>query len=284
MSQDDAPSRRAWWREPLLHFLVVGAVLYGLDTWRDAQSTPAEEPPIVVSAARVDALAASLKTAGKPEPEALQRAIDALVTEEALLREAHRLGLDRGDLIVRRRLLQKMEFLIEDLAAPPDPAEADLKAWLAEHPEAYRSVARTTFEHIYFSRDRHAGQARKRAVAMLEAGPESGAGDPFLHGRAGKRMTPTDVARRFGKPFALALDGVEPGGWRGPIASAFGEHLVRVEAREGARTPALSEVRAKVLRDVRAARRKEAAQAARGQIRGRYRVVVEGASGQVPPR
>ena len=92
-------------------------------------------------------------------------------------------------------------------------------------------------------------------------------------------MTPTDIARRFGKPFSAAIDALEPGAWEGPVTSAYGEHLVRVEAREGARAPALDEVRPKVLRDVRDARRKDAAQAARREIRARYRVVVEGAGG-----
>jgi hypothetical protein len=247
---------RRWWREPLLHFLLIGGALYALDASRSRPEAPAVEP-IVVGPALAGAA-----------PDAVKQ----FVEEEALYREALRLGLDRGDLIVRRRLVQKMEFLLDDMAAPAPPTDADLQAWLAAHPERYRTPRRVTLEHVYFSKDRRGAQAEADARAALAA-PEQATGDPFMGGRRLERRTEQDLARELGSAFAAAAIQLEPGaGWQGPIASSFGFHLVRV-VEVTPETPAtLDEVRARLVADVTDARRQEAVAKARADLVKRYPV------------
>jgi hypothetical protein len=246
------PKGRPLWREPLLHFLLIGGVLYGLDAARAPETSAAEgvEPIVVL-------------------PSMAPEAARQLVEEEALYREAKRLGLDQGDLVVRRRLVQKMEFLLEDLAAPPPPDEADLRAWLAAHPDKYRAPARVTLEHVYFSRDRRKDAVGADALAALQA-PDAAAGDPFLGGRRFEQRTEQDLARTFGPDFAAAVMKLEPGRWGGPVASAYGRHLVRVESFSPAAPATLEDVRARVEADVVEARRREAAAKARAEIVARY--------------
>ncbi len=246
------PSRRPLWREPLLHFLVIGAALYALDVARQPAAADDVAPIVVL-------------------PSMPSEAARQFVEEEALFREARRLGLDQGDLVVRRRLVQKMELLLEDLAAPSPPTDAELQAWLAAHPEKYRAPARVTIEHVYFSRDRRKDAAEADARAAL-ADPAAAAGDPFLSGRRLEHRTEQDLARTFGADFAAAVVKLAPGAWAGPIASAYGRHLVRVEAVAPAATARLEDVRPRVLADVVEARRREAAAKARAEIVGRYPV------------
>lgn len=251
-------TRRRWWREPLLHFLLIGAVLYAADAASSAGADgTTDEAPIVVGPA----------LSGAPPDE-----VARYVEREALYREARRLGLDRGDLIIRRRLIQKMEFLIDDLAAPAPPTEAELQAWLAAHADRYRRPRRVTIEHVYFSRDRR-GEAAEADARRALADPEGAAGDPYLGGRVLRGRTESDLARELGGAFAAAVVDLEPGRWHGPIPSAYGLHLVRVTAVEPARAATLDEVRARVEADLREARRAEAAAAARREIVARYRVV-----------
>lgn len=278
------PARRPWWREPLLHFLAIGLILFVVDLLRaapDEASPPSGDAsdgdaPILVSADFVRSLEAELARSGAATPEALQSAIDRHVEEEALVREARRLGLDRGDLVVRRRLIQKMEFLLGDLAVGREPTEAELQAWLDGNPDRYRQPPRVSFEHVWFSRDARGDQAEVDARAALAAGVPEGSGDAFLLGAAFERQSQIDVARRLGATFATRIFTAPVGEWSGPVPSSYGVHLVRVTAIQPGRVPALAEVRNRVLGDVREARRAEAERDARRALRERFEVVVQG--------
>lgn len=276
----EAPRRRPLWREPLLHFLVVGAALYALDLTAGAAPEASGTAPIVVTEDFVRSVRAELRRDGGAVDEAaVQAAVDRYVEEEALVREARRLGLDRGDLVVRRRLVQKMEFLMGDLAVAAEPTEAELRTWLEEHAAEYALPARATFRHVYFSRDRHGENTTSAARAALDAGlsdtPPDDAGDPFLLGSRFEGLTEAETARRFGPAFAAAVFSLPEGEWRGPIASAYGAHVVRVETRTPARSARLEDVRARVRADVRAARRAAAEREARRALRDRYDVRME---------
>ncbi len=267
-------------REPLLYFLLAGAALLAVDRWRHP---PGDERNIAVSAQTAEALYARFEQRSGAPPTAAERRrlLEDHVAEEVLYREALALGFDEGDLIIRRRLVQKMEYLLEDLAPAPEPDEAELEGWLAAHAEDYRRPAQVAFDHVYFRRQRleEDPEVIQRALAALS--PEEDAlaaaalGDGFMH-RASQRLRPlASVGADFGGDFAQALLSLPVGAWSGPVESAYGLHLVRVVEIAPARPARLDEVRAAVVRDRSRAQREQAREAQLRERVARYRVVVE---------
>lgn len=247
---------KALLRDPLTHFLAAGAALFAL--YALVSGDAGERPDrIVVTEAQVANLAAGFeRTWMRPPTRAeLRGLVEDYVTEEILYRQALALGLDRDDLIVRRRMRQKMEFLTGELAAA-EPDEAELAAYLREHPESFAVPARVTFRSVFLRPEQEEAGAGARATELLErlradgkALDPAALGDPTLLPSAMQRVTTREIADRFGADFAEALEQAPEGEWSGPVASAYGLHLVRVEAREPAREPALDEVREQVRRE-----------------------------------
>jgi hypothetical protein len=233
---------------------------------------------IVVSEDRVAMLAQFFERTWMRPPSTaeLDGLIDDFVTEEVLYREALVLGLDRDDLVVRRRMRQKMEFLNEGLSER-EPDEDALRAFLEANPERFRVPPRVSFVQVFVNADA-AGSPGERAAVLLaqlrEGSAAVGLGDPTLLPAELKRATPAEVARSFGAPFSEALAGAPEGAWSGPVASSFGLHLVRVAAREPGRRPALEEVRAAVTREWAAAQRQEARAHFYETLRARYEVEI----------
>lgn len=200
------------------------------------------------------------------------------VDEELLAREAQRLGLDRGDLIVRRRLAQKMAFSSEDPAAVSEPSEAALRAYYARHKAGYGRPGRATLRHVIFSADRGAAQAQtaaRNALARATAGEEP-RGDPSLLPLTYADVSVIDLARDYGPAFASAVERAPIRAWSGPIESGLGVHLLKVERRSPAETPAFEAVRTQVRDDYLAQQRKIAAEAFLHRLRAKYRVEVAG--------
>ena len=268
-------------REPLLHFLVLGAglfLLFGLI------GGPAEQRPnrIVVSAAKVENLAGLFERTWRRPPT--QAELDGLIAdhvkEEILYREALALGLETDDIVIRRRLRQKMEFVGEDVAPPAEPTEAELQAFLDEHAERFRKPARLSFAQVYLSPDRRGEDAwgdAERLLVTLDAGTSDPAasGDPFLLEQDYRDLAAHDVERLFGEAFAARVAELPVGRWSGPVESGYGLHLVLVRERTPARLPDLAEVRDAVANEWRAARREEANRAFYDGLRANYEVTVE---------
>ena len=182
-------------------------------------------------------------------------------------------------MIVKRRLRQKMELLAGSSAEQVEPSEAELEAWLREHEDRYRQEPRVSFRHVYLSRERRgdatAGDAA-RLLAELRAGVDPDAlGDPFLLPAELKDAPLSDVAHQLGEDFAARVGELGPGSWAGPVESAYGVHLVRLESRTPARLPPLAEVREAVVRDWRSARTDAAQEAFYQALRERYEIVIE---------
>lgn len=266
---------RAALREPLVHFFALGAALFALH----AAVAPPPRERIEVAAAFVDAMRAEQRerTGRPPDPAETRGLVERYVAEEILYREALALGLDRGDVIVRRRLVQKMELLAR--AAVRDPSEADLAEHLAAHPERYRMADAVSFRHVFVSRDRHGAASAARAeelLAALRAGADPAPlGDPFIAGASFARRTRSDLEAAFGASFAEAALTAPLAAWSGPIASTYGLHLVHVSAREGAGAPDLAAVRARVREDLLNERREAAVRAEVERLRTRYTVLIE---------
>jgi hypothetical protein len=267
-------------REPLLHFFAIGAGLFGL--FAVLRGPVAGDPArIHVDRARIAQLAGGFERTWQRPPtrEELAGLVDDFVREEILYREAIALGLDRDDLIVRRRMRQKIEFLSADVAPVAEPDDAALARHLDRHADAYRIEPRVSLRQVLLSRDRRGDAAPADAQALLArlaADPDAEAlGDPSLLPASLPLVPLRDVAREFGEGFAAAVAQLEPGRWSGPVESSFGLHLVFVEAREAGRAPALAEVRDAVRSDWIAARRSEADEAFYRGLRERYEVTID---------
>lgn len=267
-------------REPLFHFFLLGAGLFALFA---ALRGPVDPAPgrIHVDATRIALLGQAFERTWQRPPDAseLGALVDEFVREEILYREALALGLDRDDVIVRRRMRQKLEFLSEDVAPLSEPDDGELARHLAENADAYRIGPKVALRQVFVNRDRRGDASVAHAQALLarllSPAGDAPAGDASLLPASLPLQPLSEVARTFGEEFSGALEELPPGRWSGPVASAFGLHLVRVEAKEEARTPALAEVRDDVRNDWLAARRAEANEAFYQSLRRRYEVTVD---------
>jgi hypothetical protein len=271
---------RRWLREPLLHFAVLGLGLFALHR---AVAPPASARTIVVTtAAQRGFQQEHLRRHGRlPTAEETRALVERYVDTEVMLRAALALGLDRGDIIVRRRLVQKMEFLNQGAAPIPPPSDEVLQAYLDAHAERYRVASRLSLEHVFVSNAAHPTDADVVAAELrerLEAGEDPARlGEPFLRGREMRAQSEAELAGTFGTAFARTVFALAPDTWAGPIASSFGQHLVRVHDRTGGRLATVGEVRRELAREWEEAERARAAQAALARLRAGYDVRIESA-------
>jgi hypothetical protein len=270
-------------REPLVHFLAIGAALFLYFHWNGGGSGPTSSR-IVLTAGQIEHLAAGFaKTWQRPPAEAeLKDLIDDWVREEIAVREAMAMGLDRDDTVIRRRLRQKLEFVVEDVAAAVPPTEQELQAWLATHADSFRIEPQVAFRQVYVSRDRRGAAAESEARALLArlrtAGPGAridDLGDPTMLPQEIALSSRGDVARTFGEDFAGRIDALTPGAWSGPVESGYGLHLVLVRERVAGSLPDLARVRPAVERDFLSDRRKRQLAAMYERLLPKYKVVIE---------
>jgi PPIC-type PPIASE domain len=271
-----------WAREPLVQFLAIGALLFGLFDWWGGRGPGGTR--IVVTPGQVETLVAGfIRTWHRPptEPE-LKTLVDEHVREEVAAREATALGLDRDDAVVRRRLRQKLEFLAEDSLDATPPTDAELQAWLDAHPALFRREPRLTFRQVFLSPERRKASLEADARSLREhlarEGPDARIdtlGDSVMLEDEVRGAPRGDVARLFGDGFAEEILKVDPGRWAGPIRSGYGLHLVLVREREDGRLPALAEVRPQLEREVIADRRRRQIDAMYARLLERYRVVMD---------
>jgi hypothetical protein len=268
-------------REPLVHFLGIGAVLFAASSLISGPERNAAGDAITVSEGQVAQLAESyrLLSGRLPSGPELQSLVDDFITEEISYREAVAMGLDADDTIVRRRMRQKLEFLIEDANASEEPTEADLAAWLASHAADYRLPERRAIRQVLLAVDKRGENIRRDAEALL-ARLKSGAdpsklGDASMLPAALPLTTEEGVAGLFGEDFAASVFASSGKTWFGPVASPFGEHLVLVMQVEPGRDAVLADVRDKVRSDLIESRRDQARDAFHERMRKRYRISID---------
>lgn len=268
-------------KEPLVHFLTLGALLFVLyGVIGDEQDRPNK---IVVTQGKVDNITELwIRTRQRPPTqEELQGLIDDYIIEEILYREAKALGLDEDDTIIRRRLRQKMEFIADDVAAIAEPTDQDLQQFMDEHAHLFRLDALITFEQIFFNEDRRGEAVADDAVAARDRLIASQASDPRLLGDgiplpySLEASSSRDISSMFGPDFADELLMLPVGEWSGPVPSGFGLHVVRITAMEPGRDPTLEEVRDVVARDWSSDRRKKVRDQMYDSFRERYTVTIE---------
>jgi hypothetical protein len=242
---------RSLLREPLAHFLAIGALLFGV---YGLVSHRARDPEtIVVGQGQIEMMTAVFQRTWQrgPTPEEVKGLIDGYVREEVFYREGVAMGLDQDDQLIRRRVGQRLEFLAEDMNQVPEPSDSALQAYLDAHRERFTIPGRVTFRQVYLGTA--ADAATTRLLARLnKLGDSDAAADLGRATQLDARMVLApypDIERAFGGKFAQALVAIPMGAWRGPLASDYGLHLVRVSERVEERTPALGEVREQVKRD-----------------------------------
>jgi hypothetical protein len=268
-------------REPLLHFLLIGAGLFLL--FRVASKVPSQQTgKIVVTPARIEQLAVTFARTWQRQPtaEELKGLIQAFIREEVFYREALVLGLDRDDTAIRRRLQQKMEFIAEDVAAQVEPTEEELRDYFLKHADSFRLEQSYTFRHVYLDPKRHVDALQQDAERLLIELDKSGTdpamlGDGFLLDYEFKSVNSRDVFGIFGQEFATRLAQLPVGKWQGPVTSAYGAHLVFVEQKTGGRIPVLEEVRDLVKRGWVNSRQTELREQFYQNLLRRYTVTVE---------
>jgi hypothetical protein len=284
-----APLRGRWLREPLLHFLLIGAALFLLYQFTRGSSDTAPRE-IVISEPRIEALAENFGRTWMrpPTSQELRGLVDDYVKEEVFYREAIAMGLDRDDTVIRRRLRQKMEFVSEDAAATAKPTEAQLQQFLTAHPERFVEPARVTFQQVFVNTEQRGESARRdaeRILAKLQAGrgpaDPAEAGDPTLLPAGLEDATPQEVSGSFGDEFGKQLESAPGGQWSGAISSTFGLHLVRVAGRSVSVVPKLADIRPVVVREWQGQQRTQLGDAFYLSLRSRYDVRYEGEIGQL---
>ena len=254
-------------REPLLHFVVLGALLYG--AWR--VWAPRDDARVI----RIDAgeLAAELAASQGREPteEERQRLLEARIDRELLYREGLRLGLDREDPVIARRVVQKMEFVIGEEQVVAEPTDEELRAFVEAHAERYGGPQRRDFAVLTFVGAAAAAQA-ERARQRLLAGEDVDA----VGGRksTGKRFTPANTLGTFGPVIAEAVARGELGGWEA-VDLDGGVALVGVTGLVAPEAPTLDRVRAQASADYAESQRREAVRRRLEALRGEYTIEVE---------
>jgi peptidyl-prolyl cis-trans isomerase C len=271
-------------REPFVHFLLLGALIFAVSHVAQTERSASDRRIVVDEQLQRRIVEINQTQSGvTPGREQLERLVDEYIDDEAMYREAMRLGLDRDDEIVRRRLIQKIQFLQRDLAAAPKPDEIALRTYYDTHPQLFSSPASVTFEQLYFSADHGGwGQAEvraRRAHDQLQRATTSAVplDDAFPFQIPPENLTRSEAGRLFGDtPIVDALFGAPEGQWSPPVRSAYGWHLIKATHRRISSLAPFSDVRAQVESAYLQEQSQTAERRELDALRGRYEIVRPG--------
>lgn len=268
-------------REPLFVFLALGLAVFLVE--RAVAGRFPDNDAIVVDQQQIDRLTKLWQTQTRraPTEQELDALVQDFVREEVLYREAIRLGLDRDDTIIRRRLAQKMGFLLDDTAEIGEPSESTLERYFDAHRDRYLEPRRTSFRHVYVRREGGDSAEKAGDFARRLAGSEEGwrgLGDPFMLQREYAERSDAELAELFGRDFVEDLSETPVGRWAGPVESAYGHHAVHIVGRVEPHDPGFAAAKARVRDDFLIDERREITGAAYEKIRSTYEVVYEASS------
>jgi hypothetical protein len=272
----------------MVHFLVIGAAIFALSAWFGGEDETAPRDRIVVTEGRIQQLAQIFTKTWQRPPTAqeLRGLVDAYVKEEVYYREALKLGLDRDDTLIRRRMQQKMEFLTEPGEDALAATDAELEAYLAANRAEFRVAPKLAFEQIFINPQRSEEPVAARAERLLKEANDAPAdadlrnlGDPTLLPREIPLASVTSIDRNFGQGFGEKLVQLPPNVWSGPVKSPYGLHLMRVTERRDGYDPPLADVRDAVERKWRDARRDSFRKSEYERLRDKYEIVLPDATG-----
>jgi hypothetical protein len=272
-------------REPLVHFLFLGAILFGVYAYAERDHGAIEQSKqIRLTIGDLSQMVMLFRSQWRRDPtsDELQRLVEDRVREEVLYREALALGLEKDDTIVKRRMAQKLQFLAEDVAAAREPAPEELATWYEANRNQFAFPPRVSFRHLYFSPDRRRERAREDAAAArakLAGQPEDSnlaatLADAFMFQEYYRDRAPEFLGKEFGPNFALSVAKLPSGSWQGPVESGFGWHLVFVDTLIPGRVPAFEEVEADVKKAWLAEQKAQGWQKAYQDMRAKYMVLL----------
>lgn len=272
-------------KEPLLHFLVAGGVLFGVYAWLNRgvdDLADSAERTVRITANEVEWLKQTWARQWQrsPSEDELKGLVADYLKEALLAREARALGLDENDTVVRRRLAQKMEFMVQDTVQLAEPDEDELLRFYDSHQERFQSPARVSFTHVYFNRDRRGARTEADARAALQKltqAPTSASdlGDRFLAEYEFIDADAQQVASVLGTEFARRVFALDAGKWQGPIESGYGLHLVRIANKQAAQPREFAAVKAEVVNLWREQREREGREQYFATLLKKYDVVVD---------
>ena len=274
---------RRWLREPALQFLLIGTGLFLAYGWLHGRASFSRDT-IVITEGRIEQLAAGFAGLHRRPPtrEELDGMAQDAVREEVLYREAMALHLDEDDVIVRRHMAQKLQFVSEDTHPVPEPTQAQLRDFLAQHPQQFQAERGYSFTQVFLNPQRHGSQLQadaQRLLAALRTAPDDAAlvkgGDPFLLDSHFERLPAGETARLFGVDFEKALRTIATGQWQGPVTSSLGTHLVLLRLRDEPGPPQLADIQAEVRRAWMNEQRELANARFYAELRRRYDVKVQ---------
>jgi hypothetical protein len=264
-------------REPLLHFAVVGSILFGGYSWlndRHVEATANEQISLGEGEVRWLKQTWSSQWLREPTADELKGLVDDLLNEKVMAREAQEMGLEKDDTIIRRRLAQKLKFLVEDTAQLAEPTEAELRRFYAANPAHFETPGKLTFRQVYFNPEHRKDAAADATAALgaLSANVEDDSieGDRLLFGDSFADTDEQALSGMFGADFAREMFALEPGGWRGPVKSGYGFHLVLVTQRTATALKPFETIRAAVLSEWRAWKQVELSRDYLLELRNKY--------------
>jgi hypothetical protein len=277
----------SFFKEPLLHFLFIGAALFIVyDVLDNDAPLPAGQAAmsteeIVVTRDNIEHMNSLFAKTWQrlPNEEEQEGLVEDYIRSEIYYREAIAMGLDRDDEVLKRRLRQKIEFIYEDITSWAEPTDEDLRIFMEKHREKYLADPKVAFRQIYFNPDQRKTDGNfdlQQILVQLNAGddPDSVGDTTLLESEI--QLSPLwDIRKQFGDEFCKKLVELKPGEWSGPIVSGVGIHLVLVREYVSARPTDLIEIRETVKRDWLVEKQKELKDAAYVKIRDRYTVVIE---------
>ncbi|MBV7258260.1 peptidyl-prolyl cis-trans isomerase [Erythrobacter crassostreae] len=263
-----------WTREPLVHFLIAGALVYAFFAWTGGTAVDPSSRVIDVDRNAQAELALQFeRTMGRSPTDAeLDAQIEQYVRDEVLYREALRLGLDQDDAIVRRRLVSKMDMAAGAAAEMAEPDDATLQAFLDDNKERYQTALNSSFDQLYFT-DKTAAEAALGRV--LGSDGWQGIGEAISLPPTMKSASQRDIRAQFGEEFSGVLAALETGeDWRGPLRSGFGWHIVRLRERSAGET-GFDALRQQLSNDWRSAQVAERKERAFDLLRDAYRIEID---------
>jgi hypothetical protein len=272
-------------REPLLHFMFIGAIiysLYGLFAEPVAEET---DKTIVISAGEIEWMQSSWEKRWNrpPTPEEFDGLIQQYIKETVLYREALTMGLNKHDQVIRRRLAQKLEFLAKDLVTLTPPTEAELLEYFAKHQARYQQPTLYTFTQVFFDPDKRddatlddAEKAKATLIAQGDAVTDPGAlGDGLMLQNYYPQKDRVEIQKLLGSGFTETLMTLSPGQWHGPVLSGFGVHLVYVTSIVEPPPPEFAKVRERVMEEWKFDRGEELNDKFYANLREQYSIVIE---------
>ncbi len=272
-------------REPLFHFLLIGAGIYSVYALYGTSEEGIANNTIVVDSGRIDLFISAWEQRWNrpPTEQELNGLINQFIREDILYREAVGMGLDKDDPITRRRMAQKLEFLIRDIASLKEPVEGELESFFEDNKDKFQDPDLITFSHVFIDPDKRGDETLDDAALLLSelqaAGTSdvnvSGLGDRFMLQNYYPQKTELDIRKLFGSGFATSVMQLEAGKWHGPVLSGYGTHLVYVDALEKAPAPVFADVKDSVFENWQAQQQEEFNEEFFESLKSRYEIVIE---------